>query len=244
MSHFQEIDKIETIKQIITNYAKGRKYFSLGMVKKHLKSIKTDFSDASVKQYLHDLNKDRAVFDAGRGWYSTLSKAYELDTALVDPVINIIKKDYPLLPFCVWSSEQVKYHVHHMLVKFVVIVYSERDYLLPLFEYLRNSEYDTYLNPTILESRKNFSVEEKPLVLRPSISREPSTGHYADVEKILVDLKIENDKIWVMGDSEYEVIFNNIAGESRINPQKLLNYAERRKVINQIKPFMDILAPL
>lgn len=235
-----EVVKIENIKDAIKLYTSDKKYFNIEMVKAHLDDRKIAYSDVTVKQYLFNLKEESVIHDAGRGWYSTIEKPFELDTEPIQSIINNIKSKFPLLTFSVWSTEQVKSFFHHTLAKFVTFVYSDRDYLSSLFDALKGAGYSPYLNPTQHESRKSFTIDERTVVVRPSISEEPVQTHYATIEKILIDLFIESDKLMLMDKSEFDFVFSNIAGQFRINVPRLLRYSKRRKIEEDIKNLLNI----
>ena len=221
---------IGSIKHIIEEYAKGKTYFSIDELKRYLKSKYVDFTDETVKKYLYNIKHASHIHSAGRGWYSSLGESFQLDKKPIRSLVNGISRQFPLLSFSCWSTEQLKSYFRHLPAIFAIFVFSERDYLSTLFETLRKTEYHVFLDPTKIESRKSFVVEENTLILRPSISREPSDGKYATIEKILVDLSIESAKLALLGNSEYVNIFQEIVDRYRINIPMLLEYAGRRNI--------------
>jgi hypothetical protein len=73
------------------------------------------------------------------------------------------------------------------------------------------------------------------VVIRASITREPVDGYYATIEKILVDLFIERDRLLLMDEAEYVRVFRNLVLSHRINMARLLEYAERRKIEDALR---------
>lgn len=220
-------------------YAKEKPYFSIEALRKYLSAGNDTFANQTLKQALSQLNKEKSLFDAGRGWYSTIERKYVLDTELIDPFIKQMSDKYPFLPFCCWSTGQLRSHAHHMMTRFVIFLYIERDLMPDIFDYLR-SIYNAYLNPTRKEANKSFTAEEKTLVIRPSISRQPEHIHYATIEKILVDLLAEMRALWLMDDSEYTRIFNDVILNNRVDISLLLKYSEIRKVRKEVERLLDI----
>ena len=210
------------------------------MLKKVLAAEKHDFANQTFKQNLNQLTKEKAIFDAGRGWYSTVEQAYKLDTEPVDIFIKMMSEKYPFLPFCCWSTGQLRSHAHHMLARYVIFLFTDRDFMPDVFDYLRATDYKVYLNPTLQEARKNFSIEDNTLVIRPSISRQPQDIHYATIEKILVDIFVESEDLWLMDKNEYQKIFLDVISNNRINISLLLKYSEIRRVRNEIEKLINI----
>lgn len=115
---------------------------------------------------------------------------------------------------------------------YVTFIFSDLDSLRILFNYVREHFENVYLNPRQDEVRKNFVIKDSTFVLRPSITEEPRKGHFATIEKILVDLYLEKDRMVLIDGSEYNRIFRNVVTASRINVSSMLRYATRREVKN------------
>ena len=64
----------------------------------------------------------------------------------------------------------------------------------------------------------------------PTITRERSSGHAADMEKILVDLLVEASDLRLMDEDEHFRILGNVLPAGRVDVGALLNYAKRRKL--------------
>ncbi len=128
----------------------------------------------------------------------------------------------------------MKSYYHHLQARFVTFVYTEQDYLPVLFDFLREKNPNIYLNPRQEETRKNFIILDDTFVLRSSITEEPQNKHYAEIEKILIDLFIEKDRLTLIDTSEYKRIFENIIFSQRVKIAKLIRYASRREVKSPI----------
>jgi biotin operon repressor len=63
-------------------------YFSIHALRESLASQKLSYTPETVKVYLSQLKKEGLVFDAGRGWYSSIAEPFQLDTAPVEKLIG------------------------------------------------------------------------------------------------------------------------------------------------------------
>ena len=203
----------------------NRRYFS----REDLRNLIPEGRLATLNRYLVDFNKEGILYGAGRGWYSFVKQSFELDRQPIKKIATEIEKKYPLLSFSAWSTEQLKSFAHHMLTRFVTFIYLDRDAMSGVFDFLKDSGYDAWLNPHGNDARK-FTIEEKTVVIRPAISRERSSGHLSDIEKILVDLLVEASALNLMDEDEYYRILENVLMSGRIDIGSLLNYAKRRKL--------------
>jgi type I restriction-modification system DNA methylase subunit len=205
-------------------------------------SINTD-SDSTLKTYLSHVQSSGRLYDAGKGWYSNLKDPFVLDTKPLKKIITLLEKSFPLLDFQCWSTAQINAYTQHMLAKHIAFVYTESDAINPVAENLRAEGYTVFANPLKAEVEKSFRVDEKTVVVRPSISKQPQgEGHFAPIEKILVDLVIEASALKFMDESEARLIVENATGAGRVMMSSLLGYAKRRlvdfsgiKTINQVQ---------
>ncbi len=224
------MEKSQT-KTVIQEILSEKKYFSTQAVKRRLrKAMKTRLASTSVNQYLYNLKRQGQLFDAGRGWYSTVSQTSSLPMEPVQKLITDIKKRFPFLEFSVWSTEQLKSLAHHIMSRFTIVLYTDTDSMPSVGEFLKDSGYKVFVNPKKDEVAKYFEPSANTVVIRQSVSEEPTENSSATFEKLMVDLFLEKDRLNLMDGSEFVRIFRNLILSQRINLARLLRYAYRRKV--------------
>lgn len=229
-----------TVKEALVKFIGRKKYFSINECRENLSEKGIDFNSNTVKQYLYDLRSNREIYNAGTSWYSTLKDEFDLQTEPVERLVLSFDEKYPDLEFSVWSTEQIASFFHHLPTRFATFIYVDRDFHAPIFDYLRN-DYDDHLvlkNPGKNEAADHFFIDQNPIVLRHYISQSREDNHFASIEKILVDLFMEEKKLGVVGEAEYLEIFNNIVFERRINVAKMLRYSGRRECKEEIKKLL------
>jgi hypothetical protein len=209
----------------------GFPYFSLAAIRKHMERCRTDIQPESLNRYLHELAKEGVIFDAGRGWYSTLREPFVLDRAPVRGLVELLGKRFPFLDFSCWSTAQIAAYGHHQLARFVNFVYADRDAMDSVADALRESGQAVYLNPLAAEVGKNVRLSDGVVIVRPNITRAPVDGKYAAIEKILVDLFKEAEALRLMGRSEYREIFSAVVSQGRVSISTLFAYAQDRRNI-------------
>jgi hypothetical protein len=211
--------------------ALGRKYISVSAIKELLRSSLGEVKDTTVNQYLSSMKKNGKIFSAGRGWYSSISDAFQLDTQIIEKPASFVSTKFPLLQFTAWSTGQLQAYSHHMMTRFCLFIFTHSEAIGPLSNTLKDNGYTTYANPQMRDVEKFVDLTQpNVVVVRGSVSREPHQGHFASAEKILVDLFLEKDRLSLMDTGEYCRILRNILTSSRINISGMLQYAERRKV--------------
>ena len=233
--------KKEILQNLIEEYKNsGRKYFSFKKLKEDLFKQFPDYNPETLKKNISRFKKDNIIFSAGRGWYSFLPNVFKLDTKPIRNIINLLKREFPLLKFNIWSTEQLLPYFHHIPTRFFTFIYADKDYLQTIYEKLIIKGKKVILNPSLQEAKKIFNVERDTSILRPSISLEPKENNHSTIEKMLVDVYIEKDNLQFMDEWEYERIFENIARYNSIQID-LISYYIRRRKLSKNYPLYAIL---
>lgn len=224
-----------TIKEYIIDYARDRYYFHINDLKRYFTGKGIKFEEDTLKKYLYLFKKNKVIYPAGRGWYSNIQKTFELNIEPTEIIIKLLIEKFPLLEFSCWSTEQLKGFFHHLPSQFVTFVYTDKDFLSTLKDFLTENDYNIYLNPSKIEAEKFIELKTKPIILRTSVSfRVSKEKNLTMIEKILIDLFIEMKKISLIDKEEYIKIISNIILDYRINMAEILDYADRREAKERI----------
>ena len=135
------------------------KYYSAETVKTWLNRRKLHCPPMTLNRYFHEFTRTGLVFAAGRGWYSTLATPFTLNREPVAGLVQELKKTFPLLDFSCWSTEQISGAMHHLLSRFVTFVHVETDARESVWQHLRDTGWDAWLNPRGAEATR-FAVRE------------------------------------------------------------------------------------
>lgn len=223
------------IKKAVERIALKQVYLPIDALKKELNGAGFTFRAESIKKYLYLLVKEGKLYSAGRGWYSNLTKPFILDTQPVEAFIDQVRRQFPLLVFSCWSGAQVQSWFHHLPANLPLFIFVERDALNPVYSFLRDNFGNCYLNPQKREIQQTFRLTKDTVIVRPAISEEPREGNRAPIEKILVDLYIERERLDLFDEWEYQHLFKKIVQQYRVDMAGLFRYAGRRKIKDKIK---------
>lgn len=206
-------------------------YFDVGSLRAWLKGERITFNCATLNRYMSELTDAGFVWSAGRGWYSFVPVAIQLDA---EPLAGI-KKDlldhFPLLDFACWSTQQINPYMHHMLGKFVTFVLAPADALPSVYDHLREGGYSVYLNPSEKEVAKTFKVGAKTVVLRKlNTLHTPVQDYLLSVEAVLVDLSQETERLSLMDRVEFRQMATQVVTSGRVDLATLASYAKVRAV--------------
>lgn len=79
-----------SIKNRIYNYAKDKYYFNIQDLRYYLEQKSIKYTDENLKKSLYRMNKDKVIYDPGRGWYSIIKEEFDLDKRPVKKIVNLI----------------------------------------------------------------------------------------------------------------------------------------------------------
>jgi hypothetical protein len=208
--------------------ARQAPYFSTGAMAAGLRRRKLTCPSATLNRYLHEFKRAGVIYDAGRGWYSSLATPFTLNRKPVSSLVQELNQTFPLLDFSVWSTEQIASYGHHLLAKFVSFVHTDRDSMPSVFEFLRDRGFDAHLNPRGAAASQ-FTVRERTVVVRPKVTTQPAEEHFVTIEGLLVELFVESRDLHLVDGSEYARIFSNLTRAGRILMGRFAEYAGKRK---------------
>lgn len=215
---------------ILPSFKEQCAYFSLNAVKRALPTADIEFTDATLREYMSEAMSSGIVSDAGRGWYSRHTNPVQLDPKPVAKIIREVKKAFPLLDFCCWSTVQFNPFVLHLIAQPTIFLYAESDSLDTVADALKTKGWYAWANPGKSETEKYVRPGEKTVVLRPAISKQPEAkDHVAPIEKALVDLKVEAQKRQLLDESEVQRIIDTVLGAGLLQLSVLMRYAEAKR---------------
>jgi hypothetical protein len=223
----------KTLKDRLIQALGPAKYASVQGLRKRL-GTKNKIPPASLYTTLNRLIKSKILFDAGRTWYSTIATPFKPHYDPVKAIVRQVEKRFPQLQFSAWSTEQLQPFAHHLMSRFTTFLYTESDAILPVTEFLQEQGHTVYPNPKQTEVEKYVAPSARRIIIRQLVTEEPVDGHFATIEKAIIDLYLEKDRLYLMDTAEFKRIFDNIIFAHRINMGRLLRYTQRRKIKTSI----------
>lgn len=216
--------------QILPDLKKQSTYFSLAAVKRSLIAAGIELADDTLREYMSEAMAAGIVADAGRGWYSRHEKPVSLDPKPITKIIREVKRAFPLLDFCCWSTVQFNSFAHHLIAQPTIFLYTESDALETVAGFLKKEGWDAWSNPGKSIAERFVHPGDRTVVLRPAIVKQPETkDHVAPIEKALVDLVIEAEKLKLLDTPEVQRIIDAALGAGLLQLAVLLAYAEGKR---------------
>ena len=204
-------------------------YFSIDAVRRALAAAGIEITDDTLREYMSEAMSKGIVSDAGRGWYSRHDKPVFLDPAPVAKLVRAVKKAFPLLDFCCWSTVQFNPFAHHLIGQPTLFLYAESDTLDSVAGKLRELGWDAWADPKQKDVERFVHPGEKTVILRPSISKQPEgENQVAPIEKAFVDLRVEAGRLKLMDLSETQRVLDSVLISGFVQLPVLIAYAARR----------------
>ena len=215
--------------RILAKLKSEHAYFSLAQIAEATAEL--DLSERALKNYMSEFAKEGIVFDAGRGWYSGLEGKLSLRKEPVHQWVTLLRERFPFLEFACWSTEQLNPFMHHMLSRFVTLLYVDRDAMESVAGALQEAGMSVHVNPGKQELSRIVASKDQMVVIRPSIKKQPmDSSGYAQEEKILVDFMIENNHFKWVEVSEAEHVVRNALMVGRIDRGCFEMYKHERQL--------------
>jgi len=222
-----EVDKNESLFRRLQSWGEHRPYLSFETIKKHAHGTWPDLKDDTLRHYLSEASERGFLFDAGRGWYSSLPNPALLPSEPVQQWIDLVSAAFPLLDYTCWATVHWNPWLRHLVNRSAVFLQADSVNLPSVQEFLITKGFDSRLNPTAVEIAKN-PLGPQTFVLRPRPKAAPGTGPVAPVEQFLVDSWIESKAFHLFDSRELkDSALRWIHGE-RVQFSSLLSYIKYR----------------
>lgn len=205
-------------------------YVSYACIKEMSYERDLSLKETTLKDYLTEAVQKGILYDGGRGWFTRNSKPVQLDPEPVAGVKTLLTERFPLLPFHAWSTQQINPWMHHLFGKFVTLITVDSDGAHELAEFLRDQNWQVYLNPT--KSGTDFVIRDKTAVVR-GVNRELDSDNEPTIETVLDELLAENRRLGLMDATELHTLAGNLVSQHRLEVSKLFRLLGDRKLSPQ-----------
>ncbi len=214
------------------------------------RTVEPDVKETTVNWRIHNLVRNGILTRIGYGKYIIGKRkkyAPEISPGL-KVLNNRLKKQFPFLDYCLWSTSLFNEFMLHQPARFYRIVEVEKDAAESVFYFMKEKKYSVFLTPSkellsryIPDEKETWIV--KPLVTEApvqQISRIPTTT----LEKLLVDLFCDVLLFDAQQGSESDRILQEAMAKYAVNTDKMLRYAGRRGKRKELEKHIGSMAKL
>lgn len=237
------------VKNSLIEQFKDKDFFSREELFDFFRQFEPDLKEGTFGWRIYDLKNKNIIKPIKRGVY-TISYKQKYIPAVASELLKLGKKlleQYKEADYCIWDTAWLNEFSQHQSTRHILIVEIEKEFVESLYYHLKDSlRLELYLNPD--EKTINFYIAESklPVIIKKMITRSPTIKVSQNnlelsvpiLEKILVDLFVENKLFYLYQGVELSHIYENSIKNYAINFTRLFSYAKRREKEQDIKDFM------
>ena len=209
--------------------------------------VNPDCSETSINWMLVTLRKRGILASVGAGKYYVIPQNASVKKSYRYPhsqeyleIEHSVSSTYPLVNFQMWELIQMNDYVNHQIAKNVIFVEVESMLIDTVYETLHEQYPYAMIQPNSTSFYKQRSPETD-IVVQKLLTEAPKPvfDHSCPLEKLLVDLLSRKLSGHLIERSEYPKIFEDIFQKYNIDETKLLRYAKRRHLYDDLITFIS-----
>jgi len=204
-------------------------------------------AEKTINWKIYQLKSKGILSHISRGIYSLKKKndyTPELSPYL-KRIFNKVKKDLPLISFCVWDSRWFNEFMIHQIFRYYIVVETEKDATDSVFNALTGFSKNVFLNPDKEIFRRYISNYDEVIIVRSLVSEAPLLKAeniiVPSIEKLLIDCLIDID-LFAAQQDELDNIYKSVFRKYYININKISRYARRRGQIDELEKKIEHLS--
>lgn len=199
----------------------------------------------TVRQHLSRLAAAGDIVRIGYGKYVKASTKEVFPIIVSNNVKNIynsLRSDLPFADFCVYSGQIYEPLQHHLSVNHAIYVETNRDTVESVFSLLKEHFMNVYKQPDADFISDYVDLRKECIIVKVLVTESPLQNvddvPSPTIEKLLVDILKDPDLNYMRG-MEFNYMMKTALSQYRVSSSKLLRYARRRNVQQQIKRTLD-----
>ena len=208
--------------------------------------VSLDEEKTKIRKRLSVLASSGKLVRKGSGTYALSDKPIFRPNVSngVKDLYESLKKNYPFTKICVSEGPWISPLLHHLASNQTIYVEVEKDASEFVFDRLKSDGVKAFYKPDADMMYRYVNLDERNVFVKNLVSEAPLQKidgiPVSTLEKILVDIYCDQDFSYLQG-SEYVRIAENAMTIFNINKTKLLRYAKRRGVKEELEKIYNEL---
>ena len=198
----------------------------------------------TARQYLSELAKEKKLVRIGQGVYAIAQKqafTYKPSESVKEIYLKM-KTELPFTDFCVYDGNILSSIQHHLSINHAIYVETNRDAVESVFIRLKELYKNVYRQPSSAFMYDYIDLREECIIVKTLVTESPLMEvdgiKVPTLEKLLVDTQKDADFDYLRG-SESANMFQLAFDQYTINPQRLIRYAKRRSISQEIQELIN-----
>lgn len=187
------------------------------------------------KGIIRSLKRGKYIFEARKIYTPPISNKLK-------KIYNLQKKQFPYMSISLWDTSWLNEFMIHQTIKSNIIVEVNRDSMNSVFGVMKSKYGDVYLDPNKDEIKKYVLSSDGAYVINPLLVNSPiflkENVFVPKIEKILVDIFVDENLFIAYQGQERVNIFENVFDNYSVNLTTLFRYASIRRIKERLISFM------
>ena len=198
----------------------------------------------TARQYLSSLAKDNELVRVAQGEYALPDKQSfrYVPSEEVKKIYDSLKSELPFTDFCIYDGSILSPIQHHLSINKAIYVETNRDAVESVFARLKESHEDVYRQPDSAFMYDYVDLRNQCIIVKTLVTEAPLMTvdgvRVPTLEKMLVDTQKDADFDYVRG-AESQYMYQMAFDLYNINTQRLLRYARRRSISQEIQELLN-----
>lgn len=233
--------------EIILNYANERKSFSLSELSEFVRD-RESISDSGILWHIKRLIGENKIARIARGKYGRHTKSVFVPklSSRQKELYHDIKRQFPLIDMCIYSGSDISSMQHHVSTNNAIYVEVSKDATEAVFHWLIDNGFKAYHKPTEELMSEYVNLSDECVIVKPLVTESPLVMvegiSTPALEKLLVDINKDADFYYLQGGETF-YIMEFARSFYQINEPKMLRYASRRGIRNEITDILNHKEP-
>lgn len=198
----------------------------------------------TARQYLSSLAKDKELVRVAQGEYALPDKQSFSYTPSEEAkkIYDGLKSELPFTDFCIYDGSILSPIQHHLSINNAIYVETNRDAVESVFARLKEQYKDVYRQPDFTFMYEYVDLRNQCVIVKTLVTEAPLMTvdgvRVPTLEKMLVDIQKDADFDYVRG-AESQYMYQMAFDLYTINTQRLLRYARRRGISQEIQILLN-----
>lgn len=195
----------------------------------------SDLPIGTLRWRIYELKQQGIIYSPKRGLYAlNEKKLFQLNpTEKMNEIANLLQIKFPYVNFCIYPTKWIGNLSNHIYRTDNIIIEIDADVLEASFHFLKERFPDTFLSPDqqiydYYISPGNDNIIVTRLYVDAPLNKIKNNYYTPKLEKILIDLLINDPIIMPVGSSEINTILMNALDKYNVNFSTLNRYAQKR----------------
>lgn len=221
-------------------YLKEKKIVTIQELMAFYQQFTPDLSMSTLRWRVYELKQQKILYSPKRGQYALQEKEIfnPNPTKKMDELALLLQSRFPDVKFSIYPAQWIGNLSNHIYQTTNMIVEIDADVLDAAFYFLKENFTNTYLTPDEKMYTYYISPQEENIILNrlyvdAPVAKVKENYYIPKLEKLVVDLLINEPIIFPVGESEIKTIIMNATDTYSVSLSTLMRYAKKRHALKK-----------